>query len=578
VVRVIQSTIIDAPVAAVWRVLRDFNGHDRWHPAIAASAIEGGQPVDMVGAVRRFRLAEGGELREQLLSLSDERRTLTYCLLEAPLPLMGYVATIRLKPVTDGDRTFWEWRSEFRPPEHRREELVSLVRDSVYRAGFEAIRRMFGAGRPPLRPADISDEPKYRPATSPPIGADDRKAIAAGGEEGRALAGRSAFAELDALPLTHPRGGGEVARAARRTGGSGADRSLLEVRGGTATDLPPGTLLAAEPTSVPSRTTLAIVVERYGGPEVLQPKDVLLPRRPAPGEVLVRHTVIGVNFIDVYCRTGYFDLLTPPGVPGMEAAGVIEEVGQGVSLVAPGDRVAYACPPVGAYTERRTMSPELMVRLPADIPDEIAAAGLLKGVTASFLLHDVHSVRAGQFVVIHAAAGGVGQLLVQWARDLGATVIGTVSDDEKARIAGRLGAQHAIVRGRENFADAVMRITGGRGADVIYDAVGADTFGSSLEALAVRGHLVSFGQASGSVGSWDIGQFASKSVTLSRPNYGHYTDTREKLLPHVERFFGMLRAGRIAIAPPTRYPLERAAGAHRDLEARRTTGSLVLVP
>ena len=154
--------------------MRDFNGHDRWHPAIAASAIEGGQPVDMVGAVRRFRLADGGELREQLLSLSDERHTLTYCLLEAPLPLMGYVATIRLKPVTDGDRTFWEWRSEFRPPEHRREELTALVRDGVYRAGFEAIRKMFGGwrGRPPLRQASISGgtldavppvEPKYWP-------------------------------------------------------------------------------------------------------------------------------------------------------------------------------------------------------------------------------------------------------------------------------------------------------------------------------------------------------------------------------------------------------------------------------
>ena len=146
-VEVRQSTVIDAPVEDVWRVLRDFNGHDRWHPAIATSAIEAGAPVDMVGAVRRFRLADGGELREQLLSLSDEKHTLTYCLLEAPLPLMGYVATIRLKPVTDGARTFWEWRSAFRPPEHRREELTALVRDGVYRAGFEAIRRMFG-GRP----------------------------------------------------------------------------------------------------------------------------------------------------------------------------------------------------------------------------------------------------------------------------------------------------------------------------------------------------------------------------------------------------------------------------------------------
>jgi NADPH:quinone reductase len=505
-VQVRQSTLIDAPVDAVWRVLRDFNGHDRWHPLIASSAIEDGQPLDMVGAVRRFRLAGGGELREQLLSLSDERRALTYCLLEAPLPLMGYVATIRLKPVTDGNRTFWEWCSEFRPPEHRRDELVSLVRDGVYRAGFEAIRGMFG--RHPIRARDV-------PARSP-------------------------------LPTT----------------------------------LQPAEPLssAAAPASVPARTTRAIVVEAYGGPEVLQPKELILPRRPAPGEVLVRHSVIGVNFIDVYCRTGYFDLLTPPGVPGMEAAGIIEEVGEGVSRVSPGDRVAYACPPVGAYAERRVMSPEMMVRLPSDVSDETAAAGLLKGVTTSFLLQDVHPVRAGQTVVVHAAAGGVGQLLVQWARDLGATVIGTVSDVGKARIAEQLGAQHAVVRSREHFIDAVMRITGGRGADVIYDGIGADTFGSSLDALAVRGHLVSFGQASGPVGSWDIGRFASKSATVSRPNYAHFTDTREKLVPHVERFFGMLRAGRLIMASPIRYPLEHAADAHRDLEARRTTGSLVLVP
>src|SRR6187399_400298 len=227
-VEVWQSTVIDAPVEDVWRVLRDFNGHDRWHPAIAASAIEAGAPVDMVGAVRRFRLADGGELREQLLSLSDEKHTLTYCLLEAPLPLMGYVATIRLKPVTDGARTFWEWRSAFRPPEHRREELTALVRDGVYRAGFEAIRKMFG---------------------------------------GRAAETR----RMQPTPMPAPRAA------------------------------PPASVVAT--LQLPAMTR-AIVVDRYGGPEVLQFKEIGLPV-PAPGEVLIRHTAIGVNFIDVYCRTGY---------------------------------------------------------------------------------------------------------------------------------------------------------------------------------------------------------------------------------------------------------------------------------
>lgn len=496
---VCESTIIDAPVDAVWRILRDFNGHDRWHPAVATSALEDGRPTDAVGAVRRFRLSDGGELREQLLTLSDAAHTLTYCILEAPLPLMGYVATIRLKPVTDGDRTFWEWRSEFHPPAARRDELVSLVRDGIYRAGFEAVRRM--------------------------------------------LAGTYRAAPVMARTAPGPRASAPPALAAPVIG-----------------------------TAVPTR---AIVVEQYGGPEVLRLRDIALPP-PAPGEVRVRHTAIGVNFIDVYCRTGYFDLLTPPGVPGMEAAGVVEAIGAGVVGFRVGERVAYACPPVGAYAERRNMAPDLLVRLADDIPDDVAAAVLLKGVTASFLLHEVHVVRPGEIVLVHAAAGGVGQFLVQWARHLGATVIATTSSDEKARLVERHGAHHVVIYSREDFAAAVMRITQGRGADVIYDAVGADTFARSLEALAPRGHLISFGQASGHVGSWDIGALASKSVTISRPNYGHYTDTAERLAPHVARLFAALRQGILTPSPPRRYPLADAADAHRDLEGRRTTGSLVL--
>jgi NADPH:quinone reductase-like Zn-dependent oxidoreductase len=505
-VQVRQSTVIDAPIDSVWSILRDFNGHDRWHPAISFSEIEGGDPVDAVGSVRHFRLADGGELREQLLALSDKDFRLSYCLLEAPLPLMGYVASIRLKPVTDGNATFWEWRSEFHPPAHRREELVKLVTEGIYQAGFEAIRRLLrkepAAPSPPTARQQIFTAPPPTP-------------------------GRP--------PIASVISSGQVAR------------------------------------------TKAILVERYGGPEVLQLKEIALPP-PAPNEVRIRHTVIGVNFIDVYCRTGYFDLLQPPGVPGMEAAGVIEAVGAQVSGLSAGDRVAYACPPVGTYCERRNMAPDLLVRLSDDIDDETAAAGLLKGVSASFLLHDVHAVQPGSVVLIHAAAGGVGQLLVQWARQLGATVIATVSSDDKARIVERLGAHHIIVYSRESFAEAVMRLTGGAGADVIYDAVGNDTFGGSLAALGVRGHLVSFGQASGPVGNWDIGRFSSKSITISRPNYAHYTDTPEKLAPHVGRFFAALRQGVIRVEPPKRYSLANADAAHRDLESRRTTGALVLVP
>ncbi|WP_442581987.1 zinc-binding dehydrogenase [Mesorhizobium sp. ASY16-5R] len=546
-VKVRQSTIIDAPVDAVWRVLRDFNGHESWHPAIASSTIEGSEPVDAVGAVRWFRLKDGGALREQLLSLSDRDRRLTYCLLEAPLPLMGYVATIALKPVTDGDRTFWEWSSEFHPPAERRDELVRLVTDGIYRAGFESIRRRF-EGQPKSATASAAPHPYPLPVKN-----GEREASTSRQDSFSPLAGRRSRQGDEGRPS------GDDARSPSPA-------------------LPVSPAYRTEAVGQATHDhTRAIVVERHGGPEVLQLRDIALPP-PGPGEVRVRHTAIGVNFIDVYCRTGFFDLLQPPGVLGMEAAGVIEALGSEVDDLAVGDRVAYAGPPLGAYSERTNRPAEMLVKLSDDISDDLAAAGLLKGVTASFLLHDVFSVRPGHVVLVHAAAGGIGQLLVQWARHLGATVVATVSGDTKARIAEQLGAHHVIVYSREDFSEAVMRITGGRGADVVYDAVGKDTFAGSLAALAVRGHLVSFGQASGPVGDWDIGRFASKSVTVSRPNYGHYTDTPERLAPHVTRFFSALRSGLVTLASPTRYDLARAADAHRDLEARTTTGSLVLTP
>lgn len=319
----------------------------------------------------------------------------------------------------------------------------------------------------------------------------------------------------------------------------------------------------------------AIVVSRHGGPEVLVPATVRVPP-PGPGEVRLRQTAIGVNYIDVYCRTGYFDLLTPPAVPGMEAAGVVVDVGPGVTHLTPGDRVAYACPPVGAYAAARTIDAALVVKLPAAIDDETAAAVLLKGLTAEFLLHRVHAVRAGEVVVVHAAAGGVGLMLCQWASALGAAVIGTVSTDEKAALARRAGCDLVVVHGREPFSEAVLRATGGRGADVIYDAIGRDSFTASVAALAVRGHLVSFGQASGPVGAHDIGAFASKSATISRPNYGHYTSEPEELRAMAARLFAVLAAGTVQPMIGARLPLSAAAEAHRRLEGRETVGSTVL--
>jgi NADPH:quinone reductase-like Zn-dependent oxidoreductase len=523
-VKIRQSTIIDAPVEAVWDILRDFNGHDRWHPAIAASHIEGNEPSTRIGAVRNFRLQDGSMLREQLLSLSDKDHSLRYCLLEAPIPLMNYVAEVRLKPVTDGHATFWEWSSSFDPPLRRRDELVRLVTRDIYQAGFGAIRQL--------------------------------------------LRRRGADALLHA---PRPESGGTIPHLLSPLATEMARRPER---------VEPNTIasfgLAPSATAM-TDTTRAIVVDRYGGPDVMQMRDIALPPLRSD-EVRIRHTVIGVNYIDVYCRTGFFTLLTPPGTPGMEAAGVVEAVGRDVAGLDVGDRVAYACPPVGAYSERRNMNADLLVRLSGDISDETAAAGLLKGITASFLLQDIGRVERGMTVLIHAAAGGVGQLLVQWAAHLGAIVIATTSSEDKARLVRSLGAHHVINYSHTGFADAAMDLTRGHGADVIYDAVGRDTLAGSLAALAIRGHLVSFGQASGPIGAWDIDKFAAKSITFSRPNYGHYSDTAEKLSKHVRSFFQVLRQGVVQVAPPTRFRLDQAADAHRHIESRQSTGSTVLLP
>jgi NADPH:quinone reductase-like Zn-dependent oxidoreductase len=285
-----------------------------------------------------------------------------------------------------------------------------------------------------------------------------------------------------------------------------------------------------------------------------------------------------VNFIDVYCRRGRFDLVTPPGVLGMEAVGVVESVGPGVSNVKPGDRVGYACPPPGAYASARTMKSDLLIALPDFLSDQAAAAMLLKGITASFLLHEVYVLRRGDVVLVHAPAGGVGQLLCRWAKALGATVIGSTSSPAKADVARRVGCDRVIVSSREDFAEAALPLTSGRGADVVYDAVGKDTFDGSIRALAPRGHIVSFGQASGDVGAYSIDRLASGSVTHSRPNYGHYTDTAQKLKLQTDRLFAALKAGVFAAERPRLYPLTEARAAHADLEERNTTGALVLIP
>ncbi|MPZ88760.1 MAG: zinc-binding dehydrogenase [Nitriliruptorales bacterium] len=320
----------------------------------------------------------------------------------------------------------------------------------------------------------------------------------------------------------------------------------------------------------------AIVIHEFGGPEVLRWEDVEVGE-PRPGQVRVRHTAVGLNFIDVYHRTGLYPLELPLSL-GTEAAGVVDEVGPGVTELAVGDRVAYAGGPPGAYAERRVMPTANLVRLPDAIDDRTAASMMLKGMTAQYLLRRTHRVEPGEVILVQAAAGGVGMLLCQWAAHLGATVIGTVGSDEKAELAKAHGCAHPVVRGRESFVDRVMEVTDGKGVPVVYDSVGKDTFADSMASLAPRGHLVSFGQSSGKADPIAPIELGSKSLSLTRPTLAHYVGTREELEETAADLFDVVVSGTVTVNVNQIYPLAETARAHRDLEARRTTGSTVLTP
>ena len=472
-IRVRRSAVIDAPIDRVWAVLRDFNSHSAWHPAVGESRIERNEAADQVGCVRNFFLKDGNHIREQLLALSDRDHISTYCILDATLPMRNYVATVQLKKVTDGDRTFWHWESTFQVPKGREREFEQLVGGGVYEGGFAGLRSYLNGGR-------------------------------------------------SAVPV-----------------------SSVESQG--------------------------VVATAFGGPEVLQFRRVD-DSRPNVGEVRIRQTAVGVNYIDVYVRKGLYRMIEPPAPIGMEAAGVVVE--SNAPGFRPGDRVAYACTPPGAYVTMRTLAANQVVLLPDYISDETAAAVMLKGMTAEYLLHRTHRVRPGDAMLVHAAAGGVGLLLCQWAKALGARVIGTVSSEAKADLAKANGCDFPIVTRNYAFAQKVKEQTGGRGADVIFDGLGREAAKENLEALALRGHWVSYGQASGAHDS--LPDLTAKSGTLSRPVLFHYT--AEHLQEMAGNVFNALRDRTIQVDVRHRYPLAAAADAHRDLEARRTSGQIVLLP
>jgi NADPH:quinone reductase len=472
-IRVRRSAVIDAPIERVWAVLRDFNSHYAWHPAVGPSHIENGEPADQVGCVRNFTLKDGNHIREQLLALSDRDYVSTYCILDATLPMKNYVATVQLKRVTDGARTFWHWESTFDVPKGREREFAELVGNGVYEGGFAGLRAFLSSGKAP--------------------------SVQVNAVEGRGIVARS-----------------------------------------------------------------------FGGPEVFSFEKISLPSL-TEGRVLLRQTAVGVNYIDVYIRRGEYRMIEPPAPLGMEAAGVVVETRS--SRFAAGDRVAYAAATPGAYATMRVMSEKDLVLVPDYVTDEQAAALMLKGMTAEYLLHRTHRVKPGDTVLVHAAAGGVGLFLCQWAKALGARVIGTVSSDEKAGIAQASGCDVPVVT-KGDFSERVKQATNGRGADVIYDGLGRAAAAENFAALAPRGHWVQYGQASGAHDK--VFPLGEKSATLSSPVLFHYT--AEHLQEMAGRTFAALRDGILKVETRHRYPLASAAQAHRELEARRTIGPLVLLP
>jgi NADPH:quinone reductase len=484
--RVVRSTVIDAPIERVWAVLRDFNSHDQWHGVVDSSHIESNERSDQVGCVRSFTLKDGNHIREQLLSLSDTEHISRYAIVEATVPLQRYVATVTLKPVTDGERTFWHWESTFDTPPGRERELRDMVAQGVYEAGFVHLRRHLAQG------ADL------RATNSAPM--------------------------PTALPVDSRR----------------------------------------------------VVLRAYGDADQLVAENAQVAA-PGPGEVRIRQRAIGVNFLDVYLRRGDIPpMLAPGGVPGMEAAGTVMDVGAGVHDFLPGDRVAYLCPMPGAYCTLRCVPAAWLVRLPAAVEDITAAAVLLKGLTADYLLRDLGHVGPGTRLLVHAAAGGVGLILCAWAKRLGAQVMGTVSTPEKAAIARAHGCDAVVVTPDHRFAKAVQQHFAG-GADVIVDGLGEAAREENFAALARCGHWISLGQATGGLQPLSPDWLVQKSISFSRPVVFDFCATPQKLAERAQRLWAALDSGAVKAPPIERWSLDAASQAHARLQSRGTIGALVLV-
>ena len=323
--------------------------------------------------------------------------------------------------------------------------------------------------------------------------------------------------------------------------------------------------------------TNAIRVNKQGGPEEMKWEEVALPEMQE-NDVLIKHTAIGLNYIDTYHRSGLYTMPVPLTL-GIEGAGIIIETGENVKDLNVGDRVAYASPPTGSYAEAKVMPADRLVKIPDNISDEIAAAIMLKGMTVEYLVRRTYNVKAGQTVLFHAAAGGVGLIACQWLKAIGAKVIGTVGSEEKAALAKANGCEHTILYREENFVDKVKEITNGEGVPVVYDGIGKDTALKSLDCLSPLGMLVVFGNSSGNAPPIETGLLAAKgSLFLTRPTLMTYNAKREDLVESAHQLFNMVESGKVNISINARYDLKDAAQAHKDLESRKTTGSTLLIP
>ena len=323
--------------------------------------------------------------------------------------------------------------------------------------------------------------------------------------------------------------------------------------------------------------TNAIRVHKQGGPEEMKWEEVALPEIQK-NDVLIKHTAIGLNYIDTYHRSGLYPMPVPLTL-GIEGAGIIIEAGENVKDLNVGDRVAYASPPTGSYAEAKVMPADRLVKIPDNISDEIAAAIMLKGMTVEYLVRRTYNVKAGQTVLLHAAAGGVGLIACQWLKAIGAKVIGTVGSEEKAALAKANGCEHTILYREENFVDKVKEITNGEGVPVVYDGIGKDTALKSLDCLSPLGMLVVFGNSSGNAPPIETGLLAAKgSLFLTRPTLMTYNAKREDLVESAQQLFDMVGSGKVNISINARYDLKDAAQAHKDLESRKTTGSTLLMP